>query len=52
MSCLNENQPAQNYRDGAPNGSTVSTSALLIAAASALVLILGLLAALLYKRRK
>ena len=52
MSCLNENQPAQNYRDGASNGSTVSTSALIIAAASALVLILGLLAALLYKRRK
>lgn len=41
---------------GAPNGgntgSTVSTSALILSAASALVLILGLLAALLYKRRK
>lgn len=43
---------APNGRDGASNGSTVSTSALIIAAASALVLILGLLAALLYKRRK
>jgi len=32
LSCLNENQPAQNYRDGASNGSTVSTSALIIAA--------------------
>lgn len=43
---------APNGRDGAPNGSTVSTSALILSAASALVLILGLLAALLYKRRK
>lgn len=41
---------------GAPNGgntaSALSTSALILSAASALVLILGLLAALLYKRRK
>lgn len=43
---------APNGRDGASNGSTVSTSALILSAASALVLILGLLAALLYKRRK
>lgn len=47
-----ENGAAPNGRDGAPNGSTVSTSALILSAASALVLILGLLAALLYKRRK
>ena len=39
-------------RDGDPTGSTLSTSALILSAASALVLILGLLAALLYKRRK
>lgn len=41
---------------GAPNGgntaSALSTSALILSAASALVLILGLLAELLYKRRK
>lgn len=41
---------------GAPNGgntaSALSTSALILSAASALVLILGLLAAILYKRRK
>lgn len=41
---------------GAPNGgntaSALSTSALILSAASALVLILGLLTALLYKRRK
>lgn len=41
---------------GAPNGgntaSALSTSALILSAASALVLILGLLAASLYKRRK
>lgn len=43
---------APNGRDGAPNGSTVSTSALILSAASALVLMIGLLAALLYKRRK
>lgn len=47
-----ENGAAPNGRDGAPTGSTVSTSALILSAASALVLILGLLAALLYKRRK
>lgn len=47
-----ENGAAPNGRDGAPNGSTVSTSALILSAASALVLILGLLAAILYKRRK
>lgn len=47
-----ENGAAPNGRDGAPNGSTVSTSALILSAASALALILGLLAALLYKRRK
>lgn len=41
---------------GAPNGgntaSALSTSALILSAASALVLMIGLLAALLYKRRK
>ncbi len=47
-----ENGAAPNGRDGAPNGSTVSTSALILSAASALVLILGLAVALLYKRRK
>lgn len=47
-----ENGVAPNGRDGAPNGSTVSTSALILSAASALVLILGLAVALLYKRRK
>lgn len=47
-----ENGAAPNGRDGAPNGSAVSTSTLILSAASALVLILGLLAALLYKRRK
>lgn len=43
---------APNGRDGASNGSTVSTSALILSAASALVLILGLAVAILYKRRK
>lgn len=50
-----ENGAAPNGRDGAPNGSeisTVSTSALILSAASALVLILGLAIAILYKRRK
>lgn len=47
-----ENGAAPNGRDGAPNGSALSASALILSAASALVLILGLLAALLYKRRK
>lgn len=47
-----ENGAAPNGRDGAPTGSALSTSALILSAASALVLILGLLAALLYKRRK
>ena len=47
-----ENGAAPNGRDGAPNGSTVSTSALILSAASALVLMIGLLAAILYKRRK
>lgn len=48
--------PNSNGENGAPNGgntaSALSTSALILSAASALVLILGLLAALLYKRRK
>lgn len=47
-----ENGTAPNGRDGAPNGSTVSTSALILSAASASVLILGLAVAILYKRRK
>lgn len=47
-----ENGAAPNGGNGDPTGSTVSTSALILSAASALVLILGLLAALLYKRRK
>lgn len=47
-----ENGAAPNGRDGAPTGSTVSTSALILSAASALVLILGLAVAILYKRRK
>lgn len=47
-----ENGAAPNGGNGNPTGSTVSTSALILSAASALVLILGLLAALLYKRRK
>lgn len=47
-----ENGAAPNGRGGAPNASTLSTSALILSAASALVLILGLAVAILYKRRK
>lgn len=47
-----ENGAAPNGRDGAPNASALSTSALILSAASALVLILGLAVAILYKRRK
>lgn len=47
-----ENGAAPNGRDGAPNGSTVSTSALILSAASISVLMIGLAVAILYKRRK
>lgn len=47
-----ENGAAPNGRDGAPTGSALSTSALILSAASALVLILGLAIAILYKRGK
>ena len=49
-----ENGAAPNGGNGDPTGSssTVSTSALILSAASISVLILGLLAAILYKRRK